>query len=187
MLSKNIQEIIPKIQAYLKGLKARKFLLSLLGLMLALMANAQEPSAPHLTHALTLHVKCSPAMEVGATSMGKRIVIPIVGGTFEGESLHGEVLPGGADYQLVDTLHNRTHLEAIYNIRTSDGVMIHVRNIGVLANPKLANGKQGFYFQSTPVFEAPLDSKYAWLNDAVFVCTPFFEKGTIGLKVWKVN
>lgn len=163
-------------------------------LMLAtpLTAMAQEPTTPQLTHVLTLHVACSPAQTLGNTAMGKRIVIPIIGGHFEGthpngSSFKGEVLAGGADYQLVDTIRNRTHLEAIYNIRTADGVMIHVRNEGVLANPILPNGKTGFYFNTTPVFEAPTESCYAWLNDATFVCTPFFEQNTIGLKVWKVN
>lgn len=153
---------------------------------------AQEPNAPRLTYAMTLHVKCTAAMELGNIPLGKRVIIPIIGGTFEGkdqkgETFKGEVLSGGADYQLVDTTHNRTHLEAIYNIKTSDGILIHVRNVGVLANPKLSDGKQGFYFQTSPVFEAPMDSKYAWLNDAIFVCTPFFEKDMIGLKVWKIN
>jgi len=155
-------------------------------------AKAQEPNAPRLSYAMTLHVKCAAAMEVGNIPQGKRVVIPIIGGTFEGkdekgQDFKGEVLSGGADYQLVDTTHNRTRLEAIYNIKTSDGILIHVRNVGVLANPKLSDGTQGFYFQTSPVFEAPMDSKYAWLNDAIFVCTPFFEKDMIGLKVWKIN
>ena len=153
---------------------------------------AQEPKAPRLTYAMTLHVKCSAAMEIGNIPQGKRVVIPIIGGTFEGkdekgQNFKGEVLSGGADYQLADTTHNRTRLEAIYNIKTSDGILIHVRNVGVLANPKQDEGKRGFYFQTSPIFEAPMDSKYAWLNDAIFVCTPFFEKDLIGLKVWKIN
>lgn len=172
----------------------KKIMMICMMLLSCCFCMAQEAK---LTYVMTLHVKCLAAQEVGATAMGKRIVIPIVGGYFEGNHLDalgnkladfkGEVLAGGADYQLVDTVRNRTHLEAIYNVKTSDGVMIHVRNVGVLANPVLPDGKHGFYFNTTPVFEAPINSPYAWLNDAIFVCTPFFEKDTIGLKVWRVN
>lgn len=106
-------------------------------------------------------------------------MIPIIGGTFEGEGIKGEVLSGGADYQLMDKEHGRTELEAIYCIRTDDGVTIHVRNRGILT-------KQG-YFRCTPTFEAPYDSKYAWLNDAIFICVPQGGDGYISLNMWKVN
>ena len=40
-----------------------------------------------------------------------------------------------------------------------------------------------------PQFEAPKDSRYAWLNDALFVCQPEWVKGFNGivLNVWKVK
>lgn len=134
---------------------------------------------PGMKFAFEVRAYCDPAYEVGETPKGKRVVIPIKGGTFEGLGIKGEVLAGGADYQLVDEQHGRTELEAIYCIRTDDGVTIHVRNRGILTNKG--------YFRCTPVFEAPYDSPYAWLNDAVFVCVPAGGDGYISLNMWRVE
>ena len=149
---------------------------------------AQE-NAPQLEYVVELKVKCEGAYQVGQTSHGNRFIIPIVGGTFEGPKMKGTILPGGADYQLQDNEHGRTEVEAIYSIKTDDGVNIHVRNKGLICTGKDENGNPQFYFRTTPQFEAPFDSKYAWLNNAIFVCQPAFggNDGTINLKIWKVK
>ena len=142
----------------------------------AFSSSAQTPE-PELEFALELKVKLGQAYGVGETANGNRFIIPITGGTFEGPKIKGEVLPGGADYQMQGK--NHTDIEAIYCIRTDDGVNIHIRNKGIIA---------GNYFYCSPKFEAPLNSKYAWLNDAIFVCRPSgFMDGGIMLKVWKVR
>ena len=145
-------------------------------LAVAFSSSAQTPE-PELEFALELKVKLGQAYGVGETANGNRFIIPITGGTFEGPKIKGEVLPGGADYQMQGK--NHTDIEAIYCIRTDDGVNIHIRNKGIIA---------GNYFYCSPKFEAPLNSKYAWLNDAIFVCRPSgFMDGGIMLKVWKVR
>ena len=145
-------------------------------LAVAFSSSAQTPE-PELEFALELKVKLGQAYGVGETANGNRFIIPITGGTFEGPKIKGEVLPGGADYQMQGK--NHTDIEAIYCIRTDDGVNIHIRNKGIIA---------GNYFYCSPKFEAPLGSKYAWLNDAIFVCRPSgFMDGGIMLKVWKVR
>ena len=116
------------------------------------------------------------------TQHGRRTIIPITGGTFEGPKLKGTIIN-----QL--NTESRTELEAIYCIRTDDGINIHVRNKGIIYNGKDAEGNPTFYFRAAPTFEAPADSKYAWLNNALFVCTPEWSqdfKGII-LNVWKVK
>ena len=149
---------------------------------------AQE-NAPQLEYVVELKVKCEGAYQVGQTSHGNRFIIPIVGGTFEGPKMKGTILSGGADYQLQDNEHGRTEVEAIYSIKTDDGVNIHVRNRGLICTGKDENGNPQFYFRTTPQFEAPFDSKYAWLNNTIFVCQPAFggNDGTINLKIWKVK
>lgn len=141
-----------------------------------------QRQATQLEFVFEIRAICDPAYEVGQTARGRRVVIPITGGSFDGPALHGDVLPGGADYQLVDDAHHRTELEAIYCIRTHDGVNIHVRNRGILTN-----GPDGFYFRCAPTFEAPYDSPYAWLNDALFVCQPEGKDGYIALRMYKVK
>ena len=157
-------------------------------LVSAFIVKAQQ-NAPELEYVVELKVKCEGAYQVGKTSHGNRFVIPIVGGTFEGPKMKGIILPGGADYQLQDNASGRTEVEAIYSIRTDDGVNIHIRNRGLISMGKDENDQPQFYFRTAPQFEAPQDSKYAWLNNALFVCAPNpqGDAGLICLKIWKVK
>ena len=144
---------------------------------------ANEPKAPELEYVVRLNVTLGQAYSSGNNGKGTRTIIPITGGTFEGPDIKGEVLPGGADYQLA--VDGRNEVEAIYCIRTDDGVTIHVRNNGIIK----MGGQGGMYFRCAPKFEAPKDSKYAWLNDCLFLCQPGFggAGGGITLDVWKVK
>jgi len=164
----------------------RTLFITLLLALCALGSNAQS-KAPELEFALQLKVTLGEAYGIDNTQHGRRTIIPITGGTFEGPKLKGTIINGGADYQL--NTESRTELEAIYCIRTDDGINIHVRNKGIIYNGKDAEGNPTFYFRAAPTFEAPADSKYAWLNNALFVCTPEWSqdfKGII-LNVWMVK
>ncbi len=168
----------------------RKLLLTVLLTVTALTVVAQTyppKDTPQLEFALQLRVTLGEAFSIDKTQHGRRTVIPITGGTFEGPLLKGTIINGGADYQL--NAENRTELEAIYCIKTDDGIYIHVRNRGIIANGKDANGNPTFYFRAAPQFEAPSDSRYGWLNDALFICAPEWTpdfKGIV-LNVWKVK
>lgn len=166
----------------------KKVFTTVISCLIALLTMAQG-EAPQLEFVVELKVKCEGAYQVGQTPHGNRFIIPIVGGTFEGPQMKGTILPGGADYQLQDNAHGRTELEAIYSIRTDDGVNIHVRNRGLICTGQDSEGRPQFYFRTAPQFEAPMDSKYAWLNNAIYVCQPSMggEQGLICLKVWKVK
>ena len=168
----------------------KKLLLTFLLAVCGLVTNAQTyppKDTPQLEFALQLRVTLGEAFSIENTQHGRRTVIPITGGTFEGPLLKGTIINGGADYQL--NAENRTELEAIYCIKTDDGVYIHVRNRGIIANGKDANGNPTFYFKAAPQFEAPADSRYGWLNNALFVCAPEWTKEFQGivLNVWKVK
>ena len=168
--------------------RMKRLLTAMLLCLIVSMGKAQH-EAPQLEFVVELKVKCEGAYQVGQTSHGNRFIIPIVGGTFEGPRLKGTILPGGADYQLQSPALGRTELEAIYSIRTDDGVNIHVRNRGLICTSQDADGNPQFYFRTAPQFEAPMDSKYAWLNNAIYVCQPSMggEEGLICLKIWMVR
>lgn len=159
--------------------------------LLGLGTTAQEYVAPALEFTCELKVTIDPAINLGETPHGKRVIIPISGGTFEGPNLKGTVLKGGADYQYVGMDGERTELDAIYTIKTDDNVYIHIRNVGILYTPKQktdsnSSDSSNVYFRTAPKFEAPVDSKYAWLNNAIFICKPVLKKGYISIQVWKV-
>ena len=156
------------------------------------MAQQDKPSAPaavpgpETEFVMQLKVTLDAPYSVGETPHGRRTVIPITGGTFEGPLLKGTILNGGADWQLAKG--NRTELEAIYCIKTDDGVNIHIRNRGIIYTGKDEKGNPSFYFKAAPQFEAPEDSRYAWLNNALFLCAPApSQGGGITLNVWKVK
>ena len=168
----------------------KKFLIAmtlLLSLTFSAMAQNQPPKPPELEFVMELKVNCEAPFSCGMTSHGERVVIPIVGGTFEGPKLKGTILSGGADYQYVDQKNGRNEIEAIYCIKTDDGVNIHIRNCGLIVMGKGDNGAPQFYFRTAPKFDAPNDSKYAWLNNAIFVCAPGMGQGYISLNVWMVK
>ena len=88
--------------------------LSIVLLCTAMTAMAQQVVSvpgPETEFVMQLRVTLGEAYSVGETPQGKRLVIPITGGTFEGPLLKGTILNGGADYQLADG--TRTSLEAI--------------------------------------------------------------------------
>jgi len=128
---------------------------------------AQEPPAPpRLEFAFEEIVTLGPAVPAGETPLGKRNIIPITGGTFEGPGIKGTIVPGGWDWQLTRA-DGCTEVEADYMIRTDDGVVINVVNLGVLCPPE--NGRP-VPVRTHPRFEAPI-GKYDWLNRTAFIGT----------------
>jgi len=124
-------------------------------------------------------VEIGAAVEVGPTARGQRRYIPITGGTFQGDAIHGVVLPGGADWQ-TQRADGVTEVDALYSIKCDDGTVIIVHNSGVIAE----NGK---YLRTAPRFEAP-DGTHAWLNRSQFLGSIAAgpRPGTVAIRVFRV-
>lgn len=150
-----------------------------------------------LKEAFRVTVKLSPSIDIGPVPTGIRRVIPIVGGSFEGERLRGEILPIGADWNLVQP-NSIMYVSARYMLKTDDGVVISILNEGwthindammakIMAN-ELAPDEEGWYAILHPRFEAP-PGKYDWLNERVFLCEmlPPPQQDTVLLIVWEVT
>ena len=127
----------------------------------ARMAPALAPQdVPHAELAYEAIVTLGPAEVIGQTPHGKRIRVPITGGTFKGPRLSGTVFPEGMDWQLARP-DGMTEIEASYLMRENDGTVIQITNKGVA-------GKG--YARTAATFEVP-NGPHAWLNEAVFVGT----------------
>jgi hypothetical protein len=140
-------------------------------------------AAPTTELALELYVAISPAVVVGTSDHGTRQFIPITGGHFSGAGgLAGEVMAGGADWQLRRP-DGVTEVTAIYSIKTADGVVIEVDNRGIIAPG--ADGSR--YVRTTPRFHAP-QGPHDWLNKTSFVgtITPSPQGGAVIIRVFKV-
>ena len=122
--------------------------------------------APTLEFAFEEIVTLGQAVPVGETPLGRRNIIPITGGTFSGPGIQGTIIAGGWDWQLTRS-DGCTEIEADYMIRTDDGVVINVINVGALCPPE--PGRTGPAV-TQPRFEAP-KGKYEWLNRSAFLGT----------------
>jgi len=119
----------------------------------------------------------APIWELGATSgQGKRRIIPITGGHFEGARLKGTILDNGADWQIV-TADGVAIIDTRYLLQTDDGALIYLRTEGYRYGPpqvmqRLAAGEQVdprlYQFRITLRFETSAP-QYAWLNRTVGV------------------
>ena len=128
--------------------------------------NPSLPKAPQLRFAFEEQVTLAADIPVGETPIGKRNIVPITGGTFEGPGLRGKIMPGGWDWQLTHA-SGCFDLHADYMIQTDDQVIIHVINQGMVC-PN-SSGRRDALF-TAPAFEAP-KGKYDWLNGGVYVGT----------------
>jgi hypothetical protein len=135
-----------------------------------------EPVTPRLERLCRATVEIAAPLVVGDTPIGLRRIIPITGGRVEGPRFSGEVLPGGADWQIVRA-DGGAVLEARYTVRTPDGALVYVRNIGLRCGPpeilaRLGRGEPvdpaAYYFRTTPRFETGAPA-HAWLNDVIAV------------------
>jgi hypothetical protein len=153
-----------------------------------------KPPTPRLELLCHVAVKIAAPQLVGAVLTGERRIIPITGGRFEGQKLRGEVLPGGADWQIV-AADGTALLEARYTLRTEDGALIYVRNTGFRHGPPevlaaIARGEQvdptKYYFRATPTFETG-DKRYAWLNRLLAICSAVRLKAEVLLDFYEVK
>jgi hypothetical protein len=129
---------------------------------------AAELPAQHVPTAhLVMEITCdlAPTLSLGTSPIGERRMVPIVGGSFSGPDIHGVVLAGGADRQLVRQ-DGFKQLSATYELKTDDGAVISVSN-HVLAPAQRAPGQAVF---SNIDLVAP-QGKYGWINDNVYVGT----------------
>jgi len=136
-----------------------------------------QPPVPGLRLFSRAVVQVAAPQLFGRTLRGERRVVQILGGRFEGK-LSGEVLSGGADWQII-TDGGLAYLKARYTVRAQDGAMILVQNRGLRhASPEVLNqlyagevvDPSKYYFRSTPTFETG-ENAYAWLNKIVAVCS----------------
>lgn len=126
-----------------------------------------ETKMLHAIHVFDANVNIGALLNFGKSKYGERRIIPITGGTFKGQDIEGEVIPGGADWQLTRP-DGDVELYARYTLKTNDGALIQVQNRVLFHMPK--DGKPP-YSRSVIDFEAPSDSKHAWLNHAIFLGT----------------
>lgn len=158
------------------------------------MTGQEKPVAPALEFVCELRVALETPYVVGQTPHGLRRIIPIVGGTVTGPMVNGQIIAGGADWQVVRP-DGVAELEAHYQFKTHDGVVIYIKNTGLrVATPEVAArigrgedvSADDYYFRAVPKFEAPA-GPYGWMNNTLFICKGIKNPDHVLIQVWKVN
>ena len=140
-----------------------------------------------------IHAELAEILTLGQTPRGERRIVNILGGRVEGAKLNGQVLPGGADWQVIR--HDGvTDIEARYTIETVGGARVLVVSEGLRHGPpevmaQLARGEpvdpKLYYFRTCMRFETS-DPAVAWLNRILALGTGAREKLAVRLDVYEV-
>ena len=132
--------------------------------------------APRLDFVGTVEAEAAAPLVVGTGAAGERRIVPILGGRVSGPRLEGEILPGGADFQLIRP-DGVAEIEARYAVRLPDDALVYVVNRGLRhAAPedmaRLLRGEpvppERVYFRTAPAFETASPA-HAWLQRTLFI------------------
>ena len=130
---------------------------------------------------------------MGGGPLGERRVVAITGGRFEGPRMKGEIVPGGADWQIVRA-DGVVDLRARYTVETEGGGLILVNSEGYRHGPPevmaaLARDETvdpaRYYFRAVMKFETA-DPAAAWLNRILALASGSRENRAVRLDVYEV-
>lgn len=143
------------------------------------------------------HAGLEPLFDVGQTPVGQRVIAYATGGSFEGPRLRGKTLAGG------DWAHIRPDGVLVIDVRvtleTDDGFRIYVTYGGRIVmtpemlakafDPAVADSLDpaSYYFRTNPLFEAPVNSPYAWLNSVVAVGVGRVRSGGVSYRIYGIK
>ena len=151
------------------------------------------PEPPALQFAFEAVAEVGAPLDLGVIDRGRRRIIPVLGGRFEGPSIRGRILPGGADWQILRP-DGAAELDARYTLETDDGALVYVSNRGMRGgSPEvLARLNAGetvdpasYYFRTVAQFETGAPS-YQWLMQAIFVASAERYPGQVVVRFWKL-
>jgi hypothetical protein len=134
-------------------------------------------------------------LDLGDTAQGRRRVVALTGGTFEGPDIRGTLVPGAsADWQIV--LADGTALADLrYTLETDTGSLLYVQGRGIRHGStevlaRLARGEHvdaaEYTFRVTAQIETG-DPELSWLNKGVFVCVGGRQPGGVIYETYLVG
>jgi hypothetical protein len=151
------------------------------------------PAPPELEFAFEAVAEVGPPQDLGMTPHGRRRIVPVLGGRFEGPKIRGRILTGGADWQLIRA-DGAIELDARYTLETDRGALIYVSNRGLRhAAPevleKLNAGQtvdpRSYYFRTVAAFETGAP-ECGWLTRAIFIAAAARYPDKVIVRFWKL-
>jgi hypothetical protein len=158
------------------------------------MSTTQLPE-PHLTKIFRLEASLGDVLDGGVVGQGRRRIVPLTGGKFNGPELSGALLSGAsADWQIV--LPDGTSLGDIrYTLQSDRGESFYVRSQGVRYGSKevlrrLGGGEEvdasEYVFRTATQIETAA-SDFAWMNRGVFISVGGRQSGGVIYEVYLVE
>ncbi len=150
-------------------------------------------SPVNLTHLFTVTYGINPAIPIGDTPFGRRVLFTCNGGHFEGPRLSGKVLEGGTDWVMVGA-DGTVKVDVDLVLETEDGGLIHGAWTGqltvspqllpIIADPRqwAQLNSENYYFRVTPRFETG-HKTHRWLNNIICVANVRFLENALEYQV----
>jgi hypothetical protein len=141
----------------------------------------------------TVNVQLADPRVIQNGPYGERRIIDVRGGNVTGERLSGELLPGGADFQLVRP-DGVAEIDVRATLRTADGDLVHFTGKGLRHGPeavlrRIAAGEQvdpaEYYFRESLFFEAGAPDM-RWLNHIVTIAKGHRAANSARIEVFEV-
>ncbi|GAA0292085.1 DUF3237 family protein [Kineococcus aurantiacus] len=130
----------------------------------------------NLEEAFRLTIDIVPPVEIGDTPLGRRSLIGASGGTIVGERLNGTLNPGGGDWML-STADGYSRPDVRHTLTTHDGAVVYFHGGGLIEMNEATLAAIGgqrpsdfgdAYIRLSLTLESG-DSRYAWVNESLFV------------------
>jgi hypothetical protein len=148
---------------------------------------------PALEYAFTVDAALGPLEDHGQTRAGHRRVVPVAGGRVSG-LIDAEILPSGADWQLVRP-DGAVEIDTRYTARTAAGEYVHFRTSGVRSGPPtvleaLLRGEpvdpSRYYFRVAVYLETSAP-RLAALQQSIFVASAIREADRVYYTAYRVT
>jgi hypothetical protein len=148
---------------------------------------------PRLEFLCTLTADVGELVSCGPAPLGERRVVNITGGSFEGPALRGEILPGGADWQIARS-DGVLELDARYALKEARGGLVRVVSQGYRHGPpevmaRLGRGEEvdpaSYFFRTVMRFETGA-GELSWLNKTIAVATARRKARRVEIEAWRL-
>jgi Protein of unknown function (DUF3237) len=149
--------------------------------------------APQFEFLMKIAADVGELQSMGGGPLGERRVVAISGGAFEGPRLRGEIVPGGADWQIARA-DGVLDIDARYALRTAQGALIRVVSQGYRHGPPevlaaLGRGEDvpadRYFFRTVMRFETGA-ADLLWLNRTIAVASAERRARQVRLEAWRL-
>ncbi|TGD13587.1 DUF3237 domain-containing protein [Brevibacterium sp. S111] len=150
-----------------------------------------RPPVPTLERSFDVVAELGPLEDHGMTRSGHRRVIPVIGGSISG-AVAGEIIPGGADWQVVRS-DGSIEIDGRYSARLDDGNLLDIHARGVRSGEPavlaaLLDGEDiapdDYYFRAALTIESAQHSEF---ENSVFVASYIRESSRVRYTAYRLT